>query len=94
MCADISPFGATYSSPLREIEMLPDATCTKTKLKPRFTELYSIHYDHLSHLLRTIHQGDYYKFVLKNLNPGECVMIIDYKMKLELGKRTGEIQRD
>ena len=47
-----------------------------------------------SHLLRAKHRGDYYKFVLKNLKPGECVMIIDYKMKLELGKQTREIQRD
>lgn len=51
-------------------------------------------YDYLAHLLRTKHQGDYYKYVLKNLKPGECVMIIDYKMKLELGKRVREIQRD
>ena len=92
MCADISPFCAIYSSLLREIEMLPDAS--RTELKPRLTELCGVHYDYLSHLLRTKHQGDYYKFVLKNLKPGECVMIIDYKMKLELGKRTREIQRD
>lgn len=81
-----------YSSILREIEMLPDES--KTELKPRLTELCGVHYDYLSHLLRTKHQGDYYKFVQKNLKPGECVIIIDYKMKLELGKRTREIQRD
>ena len=47
-----------------------------------------------SHLLRTRHQGDYHKFVLNNLQPGEAVVIIDYKMKLELSVRLREIQRD
>lgn len=31
---------------------------------------------------------------MKNLQPGEAVVIIDYKMKLELGMRSREIQRD
>lgn len=37
-----------------------------------------------------------FRFVLKNLQPGEAVVIIivDYKMKLELGMRSREIQRD
>lgn len=34
------------------------------------------------------------RFVLKNLQPGEAVVIVDYKMKLELGMRSREIQRD
>ena len=32
--------------------------------------------------------------MLKNLKPGEAVIIIDYKMKLELGMHAREIQRD
>lgn len=91
--ADFSPFYATHSSLLEEIESLPE-NATKAELKSRLAELYNTHCDYLSHLLRTKHQGEYYKFVLKSLKPGECVMIIDYKMKLELGKRTREIQRD
>ena len=35
-----------------------------------------------------------YRFVLKNLKPGEAIVIIDYKMKLELSMRSQEIQRD
>ena len=47
-----------------------------------------------SHLLRTKHQADYHKFVLDSLQPGDAVVIIDYKMKLELGVRLRECQRD
>lgn len=36
----------------------------------------------------------FFRFVLKNLQPGEAVVIIYYKMKLELGMRSREIQRD
>ena len=49
---------------------------------------------YVGHLLRTKHQADYYKFILNNLQPGEAVVTVDYKMKLELGVRTREIQRD
>ena len=66
----------------------------KSDLTARLQELFKVHTDYLGHLLRTKHQGDYYKFILKNLKPGECVMVIDYKVKLELGKRVREIQRD
>lgn len=38
--------------------------------------------------------GDYNNLVLNNLQPGEAVVIIDYKMKLELGVSLREIQRD
>lgn len=34
------------------------------------------------------------RYVLKNLKPGEAVVIIDYKMKLEFGMHAREIQRD
>ena len=78
---------------MQSIESMTDVSA-KDDLKARLGEVYKVHFDYWGHLLRTKHQGDYYKFVLKNLKPGECVMVIDYKMKLELGKRTGEIQRD
>ena len=32
--------------------------------------------------------------MLKNLKPGEAVIIVDYKMKFELGMHAREIQRD
>lgn len=35
-----------------------------------------------------------FRYVLTNLQPGEAVIIVDYKMKLELGMRSREIQRD
>ena len=78
---------------MQSIQSMSDVSA-KDDLKARLEEVYKVHFDYLGHLLRTKHQGDYYKFVLKNLKPGECVMVIDYKMKLELGKRTREIQRD
>ena len=34
------------------------------------------------------------RYVLKSLQPGEAVVIVDYKMKLELGVHSREIQRD
>ena len=34
------------------------------------------------------------RFILKNLQPGEAVVVIDYKMKLELGIHAREVQRD
>lgn len=48
----------------------------------------------MAHLLQTWNQGDYYKYILDNLQLGEAVVIVDYKIKLELGVRTREIQRD
>ena len=67
---------------------------TGEKLEQKLQESISTHWSYVSHLLRTKHQADYYKYVLKNLKPGECVVVVDYKMKLELGKRTRENQRD
>lgn len=45
-------------------------------------------------MLRTKHQSEYYKFILNNRQPSECVVIVDYKMKLKLGIRGREIQHD
>lgn len=92
MCSDLLPIYTVHSTLMEKIESLPDPA--KKEQKSRLSDFYNTHFDYLAHLLRTKHQSDYYKFVLKNLKPGECVMIIDYKMKLEMGKRTREIQRD
>ena len=54
----------------------------------------NIHVQYAAHLLHTKHQGEYYKFIQDNLQPGEAIVIVDYKMKLELGVRTREVQRD
>ncbi|KAJ7371624.1 hypothetical protein OS493_024301 [Desmophyllum pertusum] len=54
MCRDISPIYTTHSSLLEQIELLP-ASAAKTELKSRLNELYNIHYDYSSHLLRTKH---------------------------------------
>ena len=35
-----------------------------------------------------------FRYVLKNLKPEEAIVVIDYKMKLELGMHSREIQRD
>ena len=52
------------------------------------------HVLYASHLLRTKHQADYHKFILNSLEPGDAVVIIEYKMKLELGVHLHECQRD
>lgn len=66
----------------------------KEELKTTLDEIMSKHWDYVGHLLRTKHQGDYYRFILKNLSAGEIVVIMDYKMKLELGMRLRENQRE
>ena len=60
---------------MEKIESLPDPA--KKEQKSRLSDFYNTHFDYLAHLLRTKHQSDYYKFVLKNLKPGQYVMIID-----------------
>ena len=87
---DISLIYDVHSSLMQSIQSMSDVSA-KDDLKARLEEVYKVHFDYLGHLLRTKHQGDYYNFVLKYLKPGECVMVIDYKMKLEPGKRTREI---
>ena len=66
----------------------------RESLTKELDEFMKVHTQYVAHLLRTRHQGDYYKYILDNLQPGEAVVIVDYKMKLELGVRTREIQRD
>lgn len=53
-----------------------------------------MHAKYVSHLLRTKHQADYYKYILNNIKPGGVVVVIDYKTKVELGVCTREIHRD
>ena len=66
----------------------------RVKLQEKVADAVSTHWEYIGHLLRTKHQADYYQYTRKNLRPGECVVVVDHKMKLELGKRTHEIQRD
>lgn len=66
----------------------------RESLTKELDELMKVHTQYVAHLLCTRHQSDYYKYILDNLQPGEAVIIVDYKMKLELGVRTREIQRD
>ena len=53
-------------------------------------QVLSNHDEYLAHLIRTKHQGGYYQYILNNLSPGDIVVIIDYKMKVELGMRKRE----
>lgn len=92
--AECSMMYDMHSSLMQCIESLSNEDSLKAEFKSRLDEKLKVHFDYLGHLLRTKHQGEYYKFVQKNLKPGECVVVIDYKMKLELGKRSREIQRD
>ena len=52
------------------------------------------HVLYASHLLRTKHQADYHNFILNSLELGDAVVIIEYKMKLELGVHLRECQRN
>ena len=63
-------------------------------LRKEVDDLMQVHTQYTAHLLRTRHQGEYYKYILDNLQAGEAVVVVDYKMKLELGVRKREIQRD
>lgn len=63
-------------------------------LLKNWREVITNHKEYLAHLIRTKHQGGYYQYILENLAPGEIVIIIDYKMKVELGMRVRENQRE
>ena len=92
--AEISLVYEVHNSLLQSIESLSCEDSQQSELKSRLDEKLKVNFDYLGHLLRTKHQADYYKYVQNNLKPGECVVVIDYKMKLELGKRIREIQRE
>ena len=48
----------------------------------------------LGHAIRRKHQSDYYEHVIDNLKDGEAVVVLDYKMKIETGIKSREIQRE
>lgn len=77
-------------------ELLPNVASANEceSLTKELDSMMNIYTQYAAHLLRTKHQGEYYKFIQDNLQPGEAIVIIGYKMKLELGVRTREIQRD
>ena len=66
----------------------------KSTLSKTCQQVEANHRQYISHLIRTKHQGGYYRYILSNLHSGEIVVIIDYKMKVELGLRTRENQRE
>lgn len=66
----------------------------KKEWEKEFAQIHGHHKEYMAHLMRTKHQGDYYRYVTNNLKPGQVVVIIDYKMKLELGQRIRENQRE
>lgn len=90
--AEIDSFYTTIDSIEKGIQDIPIAA-EKADLSKKLSELLTNFQLYLAHLLRTKHQATYYQFVLSNLKPGELVVIIDYKMKLELGKYSRETQR-
>ena len=61
-------------------------TSKKASFTKSWEQIELNHKEYLAHIVRTKHQGDYYRYVLSNLQPGEVVVIIDYKMKVELGR--------
>ena len=75
------------------LERVPDPP-KKERLLKSWEKIVSNHREYLAHIVRTKHQESYYRYVLANLCPGEIVVIIDYKMKVELGLRTRENQRE
>ena len=92
-CSDAVVLHEVVKSVNELLATIPSADDGK-KLSEELKSLMTAHEQYVGHLLRTKHQADYYKFILNNLQPGEAVVIVDYKMKLELGVRTREIQRD
>lgn len=91
-CTEVTNFYDACKTVSSAIELC--ATSLRVKLQEKLADTVSTHWEYVGHLLRTKHQADYYQYILKNLRPGECVVVVDYKMKLELGKWTREIQRD
>lgn len=100
-CSEPHPSICSDATGLLEVEkyvkeIMPGITdaSDQKRVKEELEDVMSTHVQYASHLLRTKHQGDYYKFILDNLQPGDAVVVVDYKMKLELGVRLREIQRD
>ena len=92
-CIDITAFYEVCETLTSSMTQCSDHV-QRLKLEEKLADAVGTHWECLGYLLRTKHQADYYQYVLKCLKPGECVVVIDYKMKLELGKTTRERQRD
>lgn len=56
--------------------------------------IVSNHKEYLAHIVRTKHQWSYYRCVLADLYPADIVVIINYKMKVELELRAPKNQRE
>ena len=90
---DIEQFHEVRKQITEAVERIGDQQ-KKASLVKLWKQVLSNHDEYLAHLIRTKHQGGYYQYILDNLSPGEIVVIIDYKMKIELGMRTRENQRE
>ena len=92
-CSDVVALEKVEKVAKDDINRVAD-TAAKDKLEEELKEVISSHALYASHLLRTKHQADYHKFHFNNLQLGDAIVIIEYKMKLELGVRLREYQRD
>ena len=92
-CPDACGIYDVYKQVQMLLSSVPSAS-EQDCLRKEVDDLMQVHAQYTAHLLRTRHQGEYYKYILDNLQAGEAVVVVDYKMKLELGVRTREIQRD
>ena len=59
--AECSMMYDMHSSLMQCIESLSDEDSSKAEFKSRLDEKLKVHFDYLGHLLRTKHQGEYYK---------------------------------
>ena len=91
--SDIEKFHDLRKQITEAVESIGDQQ-KKASLSKSLKQVASNHEEYLAHLIRTKHQGGYYQYILDNLTPGEIVVIIDYKMKVELGMRARENQRE
>ena len=92
-CPDACGIYDVYKQVKMLLSSVP-STSEQDCLRKEVDDLMQVHTQYTAHLLRTRHQGEYYKYILDNLQAGEAVVVVDYKMKLELGVRAREIQRD
>ena len=93
LSSDMEKFHELRKQVTEAVERIGDEQ-KKAKLSMTWKEVVSHHEEYLAHLIRTKHQGGYYQYIIDNLAPGEVIVIIDYKMKVELGMRVRENQRE
>jgi len=93
ICTDFQNFYSVLKEIKKAISCVSN-TEKKASFEKEMSSVCENHREYMAHLVRTKHQGDYYKYVTNNLKPGEVIVIIDYKMKLELGQRLRENQRE